>query len=159
MNVRNCMKQNVVSLHPSATIGEAARLFVQHHVGTLPVVDDDRRLIGILHLRDLIQLVMPAFTKLLEDFDFVLKDFGEYEESRPSPEVVTQPVVEVMEEAVWVKVHSGLLRAFALLDEHDLYDLPVVDEDERLVGLASRVDIGTALMAPWQDNVGASDDE
>ncbi len=159
MNVRSCMKQNVVFLHPSATIGEAARLFVQHHVGTLPVVDDGRRLIGILHLRDLIQLVMPAFTKLLEDFDFVLKDFGEYEESQPSPEVVTQPVVEVMEEAVWVKVHSGLLRAFALLDEHDLYDLPVVDEDEHLVGLASRVDIGTALMAAWQDNVGASDDE
>jgi CBS-domain-containing membrane protein len=153
------MKQNVVSLHLSATIGEAARLFVQHHVGTLPVVDDDARLIGILHLRDLIQLVMPAFTKLLEDFDFVLKDFGEYEASRPSPEIVTRLVVEVMEEAVRVQSHSGLLRAFALLDEHDLYDLPVVDDDERLVGLASRVDIGTALMAQWQSNVGAGDDE
>lgn len=159
MNIRQCMKQNVISLDSSATIGEAARLFVQHHVGTLPVVDDDGRLIGILHLRDLIQLVMPAFTKLLEDFDFVLKDFGEYEASRPSPEVVTRPVVEVMEEAVWVQIHSGLLRAFALLDEHDLYDLPVVDEAERLVGLASRVDIGTALMAQWQDNAGASDNE
>jgi CBS domain-containing protein len=36
------------------------------------------------------------------------------------------------------------------MNSHDLYDLLVVDDDDRLVGLASRVDIGTALLAGWR---------
>ncbi len=32
---------------------------------------------------------------------------------------------------------------------HDIRDLPIVDETGRLVGIASRVDIGAAYLAPW----------
>ena len=39
------------------------------------------------------------------------------------------------------------LRAFDIMNSNDLYDLPVVDDDGRLVGLASRVDVGIALLA------------
>jgi CBS domain-containing protein len=41
------------------------------------------------------------------------------------------------------------MRAFAIIISHNLKDLPVVDQDGRLVGLASHVDIGTALLARW----------
>ena len=151
MNVQQCMKQQPVAISVEATVQEAAQLFVQHHIGTLPVIDDQQRLVGILHLRDLLQLVMPAFVSLIEDFDYVLTDFGEYEEMTLTAETAVTPIRDLMETAVNVRVKSGLLRAFAFLDKHDLYDLPVIDADGRLVGLASRVDIGTALLTRWQE--------
>ena len=151
MNVQECMKLTAVSISAEAAVQDAVRLFVKHHIGTLPVVDEQKKLVGILHLRDLLHLVMPAFVDLIADFDFVLDDFGEYEEMAVSAETAGAPIRDLMETAVSVQASSGLLRAFAFLDKHEIYDLPVVDENGRLVGLASRVDIGTALLARWQD--------
>jgi CBS domain-containing protein len=145
------MKHAVTSISVTATIREAAALFVEKHIGTLPVVDRDGKLVGILHIRDLLELVMPSFTRLVEDFDFVRGNFSIFETMLPPPEVDIQPVKSVMDPPVSVKAGSGLLRAFAIMNNHHMYDVPVVDDDDRLVGLASRVDIGTALLAGWRN--------
>lgn len=149
-NIGQCMKHDVVSISVSATINKAASLFVKEHIGTLPVVNENGNLVGILHIRDLLELIMPSFVNLLEDFDFVLGDFSVFENKLPAPGVAAQPVSSVMAPPVAVKPISGLLRAFAIMNKNRLYDIPVVDDDGRLVGLASRVDIGTALLANWK---------
>ena len=48
-----------------------------------------------------------------------------------------------------VSANAGLLLAFATMYKHNMYDLPVVNEAGQLVGLASRVDVGTALIGRW----------
>lgn len=149
-NIGQSMKYEVISISVSDSIREAAALFVEEHIGTLPVVDGDGKLVGILHIRDLLELVMPSFVRLMEDFEFVRGDFSVFETLLPLPEEDIQPASSVMDPPVSVKVGSGLLRAFAIMNSHDLYDLPVVDDDGRLVGIASRVDIGTALLAGWR---------
>ena len=149
-NIGQSMKREVISISISATIKEAAALFVKEHIGTLPVVDADEQLVGILHIRDLLELVMPSFVRLVEDFDFVRGDFSVFETLLPPPEVAVQLASSIMVPSVSVRAGSGLLRAFAILNRPDLYDLPVVDDKGRLVGLASRVDIGTALLAGWR---------
>ncbi len=149
-NIGQSMKHEVISISVSATIREAAALFVEEHIGTLPVVDADEKLAGILHIRDLLELVMPSFVRLVEDFDFVRGDFSVFETLLPPPEEDIKPASSFMDPPLSVTVGSGLLRAFAIMNRHELYDLPVVDDDGRLVGLASRVDIGTALLAGWR---------
>lgn len=149
-NIGQCMKSDVVSISVSATIKKAASLFVKEHIGTLPVVNEKGELVGILHIRDLLELIMPSFVNLVEDFDFVLGDFSVFENKLPSPGVAAQPVSSVMAPPVFVKSISGLLRAFAIMNKNRLYDIPVVDDDGLLVGLASRVDVGTALLADWK---------
>ena len=149
-SISQSMKQQVIFIANTASIREAAALFVEKHIGTLPVVDRDGILVGILHIRDLLELVMPSFIRLVEDFDFVRGDFSIFETMLPPPEVDIQPVTSVMAPSVSVRADSGLLRAFAIMNNHHLYDIPVVDDSDRLVGLASRVDIGTALLADWR---------
>jgi CBS domain-containing protein len=114
----------------------------------LSVVDESGRLVGLLQLRDLLALVMPDFVKLMEDFDFV-HDFGAVETRQPSPEAMARPVQEVMQPQVSVDETCGLLRAAALMRQRDLHDLPVVTADGTLVGIASRVDVATAILASW----------
>ncbi|MCI0579024.1 MAG: CBS domain-containing protein [Chloroflexi bacterium] len=151
MNVSQVMKRNVISISSSATVGQAAARFASQKIGMLPVVDPAGRLVGVLNLRDLIDLVMPVFVQLIDDFDFV-GDFGVLEEQQPSPELMAQPVTAVMEPPITVKSSSGLVRAFAIMHKHQLLDMPIVNDQDQLVGLVSRVDIGSALLASWRTN-------
>ncbi len=149
MKIKDCMKRNVVSILASTTLGEAAAIFIERHVGLLPVLDEQRRPVGVLGLQDLLKLTLPAFVQLIEDFDFV-HDFGAVEHARPSPETLAQPVTRIMRPVTTVPEDSGLLRAAALMYQRDLHDLPVVNEAGQLVGIASRVDLGTAILRSWQ---------
>jgi CBS-domain-containing membrane protein len=142
------MKKEIVTAPVMATVADAASIFCAHHIGTLPVVDESGNLVGILQLRNLLHLIMPAFVTLIEDFDYV-GDFGAMEDRKPAKEELNKSITEVMEEPICVQDDSGLVRAFAFIYKHDLLDLPVVNRDGKLVGLASRVDIGRALLPTW----------
>ena len=147
--ISSCMKRNVVSISPDATIREAAAILVSKHVGLLPVVDKSRKVIGVLGLRDLLGLELPDFVKFVEDLDFV-PDFGAVEMTRPSAEVVDQPVTSLMkQDVVTVDEECGLLRAYALLLQSGLHDLPVISQDGKLLGIVSRVDVGAAILSRW----------
>lgn len=148
MLVNQCMKKTIITAPVTATVADAAYLFCTHHIGMLPVVDKAGNLVGILQLRDLLHLIMPAFVDLIEDIDYV-GDFGAMEDREPSEEDLFHSISDVMEEPTYVEENSGLLRAFAFIHKHQLSDLPVINEEGKLVGLASRVDIGRALLATW----------
>jgi CBS domain-containing protein len=148
MNISQCMKRNVASIPETSTIREAAAVLVQKHVGLLPVVDTDNKPVGVVGLRDLLSLELPDFVNFVADVDFV-HDFGAVEDSRPSPEVLDQSIQTLMRPAITVLEDSGLLRTYALMLQHDLHDMPVVSADGKLVGVASRVDIGVAILSTW----------
>jgi CBS domain-containing protein len=147
--INNCMKRNVFSIPSTATIRQAAALVVDRHIGLVPVVDPHGKLIGIVRLSDLLSLELPDFFNLLPDLDFV-HDFGAVETTRPMPEEIDRPVTTIMQPAVSVVETCGLLRAYALMLKHNLHDLPIVSEENVLVGIASRVDIGAAVLTAWE---------
>lgn len=149
MTIIDSMKKRVFTVRDTDDLGTAAKQFVKHHIGMLPVVDAEGKLVGVLQLRDLLTLVMPVFTKLMEDFDFV-STFGAANSLQPSKDEIAKKVSEVMEPPVFVDDTCGLKRAFALLHHHNLTDLPVVDADNNLLGIASRVDVGTAMLKDWE---------
>lgn len=149
MSVKSSMKTNVITVQDTDNLGTAAKKFVRHHIGTLPVVDLKGKLIGVLQLRDLLTLTLPDFTHLMEDFDFV-GTFGAANSIQPSKDEIAKKVSEVMEPPVCVEETCGLTRAFALLHHYKLTDLTVVDAENCVVGIVSRVDVGTSLLKKWE---------
>lgn len=150
MEIRKYMKRNVISIPETASIREAASVFVKHHIGLLPIVAEGKKLVGVVGLRDLLALELPDFVSFIADVDFV-HDFGAVETTRPSAEVLDRPVKTLMSSAISVSEDTGLLRAYALMLQHKLHDIPVVSGDHELVGVASRVDIGTAILSAWEE--------
>ena len=148
MNISQCMKRNVVSILETSTVREAAAIFVKEHVGLLPVVDQNNKLVGVTGLRDLLSLVLPDFVNFVADVDFV-HDFGAVETTRPSARVLDRSIQFLMKPPITVNEDSGLFRAYALMLQHNLHVLPVLSEDGQLAGIASRVDIGTAIVSSW----------
>lgn len=150
MKISQCMKRNVISIKETSTIREGAAVFAKEHVGLLPVVDQHNKLFGVIGLRDLLTLQLPDFIRFVADVDFV-HDFGAVENTRPAAEVLNQSIQTLMKPAITVAEDSGLLRTYALMLQHNLHDIPVISTDEQLVGMASRVDIGTAIVSTWAE--------
>lgn len=150
MKISQCMKRNVISIRETAAVREAAAVFAKEHVGLLPIVDEQNKPVGVIGLQDLISLELPDFIRFVADVDFV-HDFGAVENTRPDAEVLDQSITFLMKPAITVHEDSGLLRTYALMLQHHLHDIPVVSSDAQLVGMASRVDIGTAIVSVWSE--------
>ncbi|MGB3904807.1 MAG: CBS domain-containing protein [Anaerolineae bacterium] len=148
--VGDCMKRRVVTVRATTTVEEAARLVVDEHVGTLPVVDEEGVLTGVVRLQDLLRVFMPDFVALLNNIDFV-HDFGALEEAEPKDvaEAAEVTMSELMVSAVAKEEDSGLMHSLATIVKNELQDLPIVDKEGRLVGIASRVDIAVTFFARW----------
>lgn len=150
MEIRKYMKRNVVSIPETSTIRAAAAVFVKHHIGLLPIVDKENKLVGVVGLRDLLSLELPDFVSFVADVDFV-HDFGAVETTRPPAEVLDNLVTTLMIPAISVPEDAGLLRTYALMLQHGLHDMPVVSADGKLSGVASRVDVGVAILSAWAE--------
>ena len=151
LDVHCCMKQNVVFGHPEMTVREAAALMAANHVGTLPIVAAMSKLVGVITMRDVIQIFLPDFVFLLSNIQFV-KDYGNL--GAPSEESVQRAtkllVADIMEEPISAEESCTLIRALSIMEKYGVADLPVV-RGGKLVGLASRVDIGRAFLSSWLD--------
>lgn len=149
MIVSSCMKKHVVSIPVTATVRDAAAVIVNKHIGLLPVVDKNGKLVGVIGIRDLLTLELPDFVNLIADVDFV-HDFGAVETTRPSARTLDKSVKSLMKPPIAVEEDCGLLRTYALMLQHNLHDMLVVSKDGKLIGVASRVDIGVAVLSSWE---------
>jgi len=55
MKAKDVMTSTVISVQPNATILQAARQMLQHHISGLPVIDHDGELVGILSEGDFLR--------------------------------------------------------------------------------------------------------
>lgn len=156
MNVSQAMKTDIITIAASATVRDAVRGFANNQISVLPVVDDTDRPLGVVRLRNLLRQVLPAFIDLMDDFDYV-GDFGAVKNRAPDDRWLAQPVTAVFHPVETVPTTCSLLRAYAIMLKEGIFDLQVVDGDGRLVGLASRVDIGRALLSSWHVETDSDD--
>lgn len=103
-----------VTLHQNANLNEAERIMRELKIGGIPIVDDERRLVGIITNRDL------RFVKNL---------------SQPALNIATK------ENLITAKKGVDLAQAEIILQEHKVEKLPIVDEQNRLIGLITYKDI------------------
>lgn len=108
-------------LHPHNSVREALALMARYRISGVPIVDKDKKLVGILTNRDLV-----------------------FEEN------VDQPIDNVMtkEGLITAPVHTTLEQAKAILHKHRIEKLPLVDENYVLKGLITIKDISKAKQYP-----------
>lgn len=114
--------RRVISIGPEASVRQALARFVEHNIGSLPVVADSGHLIGIFSERDVV--------------------FGDY---RDSDQFHQRPIGEVMTpDPIICSPQDTLAVAMGKMARHQVGQLPVVDGGE-LVGLVSAGDLLTSL--------------
>ncbi len=61
LKIEKIMTRKPITISPEATIGEAARLMLEHKISGLPVVENDDRIIGIITESDIFRLVVQEW--------------------------------------------------------------------------------------------------
>ena len=103
-----------VTLKQTAIVAEALALMKENKIGGIPVIDDSRKLKGIVTNRDL------RFEK---------------DQNRPIVEVMTSSNIITTSE------NTSLSTAESILQENKIEKLPVVDDSNKLIGLITFRDI------------------
>ena len=145
MKVNTVMKRAVISISQAATFGEALAQLCDQRVGTLPVLDTEGRLVGVVSLREALKIVLPDIVESMQDLDFV-EDFGAVETAPIEESLHRRPVQELMEPPLSVEQDAGLIGSYTYMRQHQLTDVPVVDPSGHLVGIASWVDVGVGYL-------------
>ena len=128
MTVADLMVRDVVTVGPDELLFDAVMEMHKHHVRHLPVVDRQGYLLGILSNRDirLLATALPEEDIAQGKYSLSLETcIGAMMEEHP---VVTRPDVELGE----------ILDMFL---EEKVGAIPVVDEDNRVVGIIGYVDL------------------
>lgn len=99
----------------ASTVGQARDMFEEHHITGLPVVDEQRKLVGLVTGRDIL---------------FVKDD------SRRVADVMTP-----RDRLVTAPVGTTITQAEDVLQTHKVEKLPLVDSDDHLAGLITQRDI------------------
>ena len=117
----NGMIYDPVTIRRGSTVKDALDIMAEYHIGGIPVVDEDNRLVGIVTNRDL------RFERRLD-----------------------RKIDDVMSKDNLVTTHqqTDLTAAAQILQENKIEKLPVVDKDNHLVGLITYKDITKAKDKP-----------
>lgn len=153
MRVRDVMDRQVKCLPQNATLREVVNCFVRHYVDTLPIIDAAERVVGLLTVQDLVNYFLPGYDALLRDFA-VLEDKGQlaaqFESAFLWPDEAEDRLIlaaDVMKTNLrWIRQEDSLLTAAALLQAQRARRLPVMDRDQKLVGLLSDFEVVLALL-------------
>jgi CBS domain-containing membrane protein len=153
MKVRDVMRRSVISLPQNGKLKEIVHIFIKHHIDCLPVIDAAERVVGMITLDDLIDVFFPRYYDLLRDMT-VLEDKGQiaslFDTSFSGLDRVQEHLIiaaDVMNSHLQcVFQEDSLLAAASRLNAQNQHRLPVVDRDQKLVGLISDFEVVLALL-------------
>ncbi|QPK49278.1 CBS domain-containing protein [Streptomyces gardneri] len=118
MKVGGLMTDEVVSAVPAASFREVAKMLAEHDISGVPVVDEDDHVVGVVSESDLLARHELTARELM------------------NTPAVTIHAEETVADAARLMVRRGVER------------LPVVDEEERLVGIVTRRDLLCVYLRP-----------
>lgn len=125
----NGMIYHPVTIKRGSTVGKALAMMAEFHIGGIPVVDDEMRLVGIVTNRDL---------RFQTDMNCLIDN------------------VMTSENLIVTHQKTNLDQASQILLKHKIEKLPVVDDDNKLIGLITYKDITKAKDKPMacKDSLG-----
>lgn len=147
MKVKDCMARAVVTVKKSTTLAELIEIFHKFNYHTLPVVEEEDLLVGIVTFEDIWKVFQPYgadVSRMLRTIPF-LGEIREEEDilfSDISAEMGRLVVVDDLMNTQFVTVDEevDIVKARNLMKVHNVNRLPVVRKG-RLVGILSIFDI------------------
>ncbi len=147
MQIKDIMITDVVTVSISDSVEHCAKLLQENDISGLPVLDTAGRVAGIVTEGDLIRrasrIKAPGYLEILGGLIYLgspkkFVDELQRAMSHEAGQLMSKDVISVrpddsMEQAATLMVEKGINR------------LPVIDDEEKLVGIVSRRDIMTCL--------------
>ncbi|RHW42064.1 CBS domain-containing protein [Neobacillus notoginsengisoli] len=148
MKVKEFMITDVISASPDMTLAEVMALFVDKKVGGVPICGEDGELLGMVTDGDILRAIQPIDRQI---FDFLL--YMEYAEEKDVKsrldDSADRTIISIAKKKnlVTVSPEDKMDKAVKLLSQHHFKKLPVIDKNNRVVGVISRGDVIRKIQA------------
>jgi CBS domain-containing protein len=144
MRVKDLMTTDVLTVQTSTLLKDAAALLAQHRISGLPVVDGERRVLGVLSEGDILYKESDTSGRpnLLER---LLAPGTRPIELKLAARTVGQAMSAP---ALTIGPRRPVTEAATMMIEEGVNRLPVVDHNERLMGIVTRADLVRAFVRP-----------
>ncbi len=144
-------------LHQDDRVGQALDFMMERHMGLLPVVDNDHRLVGLISADRLVKYLLPKHLAIVRGLDRMSYLRETTEELRERlDEILVHPISEVMDRRPHcVKPEDALIQAQVIIARGQ-YVVPVIDPgSDVLVGALSAFTIFAHLRGEeaWGDRM------
>ncbi len=126
-------RNRLVTTMADASLASLREVFSQAKFQHVPVTDNSNRLVGIVSVKDYFRELSPVMDAASEPA------LNLFVRSRKVHQVMVAPVISITES-------TSIKQAAALLLQHNISCLPVVDEHKHLLGLVSWKDILRAAL-------------
>jgi CBS-domain-containing membrane protein len=138
LTVADVMTRDVVTVEPTTAIGEVIADLLTRSFRSVPVIDADRKVVGVITNGDLVRRGgLPVRLDLLKTLDG--PEIHDRLAAMTAPHQLAEEVMT--REVATVSPELDVRHAADLMIRRRLKRLPVVDEQGRLAGIVSRVDI------------------
>ena len=142
MLVHEVMSTGLVTAKKTDTVRSIVMKMMNRHCATIPIVEGDNQLVGMVTLRDVLLPLYPNYGDYIHDAVHS-RDFTEMEEGYP--EVLGKKVEEIMSRnPMTVSPDAPVLEAASYMGLKHFRRIPVVDKGA-LVGMVSVGDINRGL--------------
>ncbi|NEN88837.1 MAG: CBS domain-containing protein [Okeania sp. SIO3H1] len=145
--VADVMSNNPISVKPEMPLKEAIKILAEQRISGLPVVNEEGKLVGIISETDLMWqesgVTPPPYIMLLDSVIF-LENPSRYE--KQIHKALGETVGEVMtKDPLTTTPEKSLSAAAKLMHDRDIHRLPVLDENDEVIGIITRGDIIRAM--------------
>ncbi len=144
MKVAEVMHKSAYTVNLNTSFLEVWNLLFKKHTHALPVVDDSNILKGIIVIGDVLAKLYPSYSDTLEEI-MIGTGFEDLEEK--IDDVKKLKAKDIMSKRVMITFpDEPVLRAFSRMIVRRVRQLPVVDEEEKVIGMISKRDIFDKLL-------------
>ena len=146
MKIKDVMTKDAVTVRASTGIRQIYDIFCKKGIGGVPVVDDEKRLLGMVTKTELLDVLVPDYFDMLADYLFI-DDFGALEDKLENIPPLELFIAEnlMVKNVISINAEASLMKAPALMNSHNIRRLPVVNSENKLVGIITRMDVCKAL--------------
>ncbi|MFC1598375.1 HPP family protein [Patescibacteria group bacterium] len=144
MLVKEHIRKNIITISQDKTFREALVSMVENKTNGMIVIDDDGKPVGTIDSFTLIQNMTPSYLQEHPELAQYEPEGVFYKAlSRSLNKKVADMMVDL--HGVQVKEDDPMILAATLASKYDFRYIPVLDKEEKLVGLVSRTDIKRAM--------------
>ncbi len=134
MLVKNWMSKDVITLTHDRSMMKAAKLLKDNDISRLPIVDEDGVLVGIVSDRDIKEASPSKATTLdMHELYYLLSEIK-------IKDIMSRKVITV-------SIEDTVEKAAVVMEESKIGGIPVVDADNKPVGIITNTDVFKVLIS------------
>ncbi len=141
--IEQFMTTRVFSARKEGSLAEVATILADNDISGLPVVNGQMQVVGVISEKDFLRSMTT--TRETNFMELIAECIGV--KGCPALSIQGQTAGDIMSApAVTVRPETSLIQVSELFSRHFINRVPVVDRENRLLGILSRDDIVRALL-------------